>query len=111
MLILYLKNRFTDVPNAPTQDDFGYNPETFPKPKAQLTSYHDDLHVKFGGIRKPRIANASVLAEVNASSWLLEGAANNLNFSIGAVRQWYVHVKICCLSWHIHAAIDRSLSL
>lgn len=80
---------FTNVPNAPTQDDFGYNPSTFPDPVAQLASYHADLHVKFGGIRKPRIANASMLAEVTASGFLLDGAANNLNFSIELAREWY----------------------
>ena len=80
---------FTDVPNSPQQDDFGYNSATFPDPTAQLASYHRDLHVKFGGIRKPRIANGSMLAAVNASGFLLDGAANNLNFSKPAVRKWY----------------------
>lgn len=82
---------FTDVPNSPQQDDFGYNPSTFPAPAVQLSEYHSQLNVstlsslacnelsnrafhickprnalmvrqvKFGGIRKPRIANASML--------------------------------------------------
>lgn len=80
---------FTNVPNSPAQDDFGYNPSTFPDPVTQLQSYHNNLHVRFGGIRKPRIANASMLAEVNESGFLLDGAANNLNFSIGKTREWY----------------------
>ena len=80
---------FTDTPNSPQQDDFGYNPSTFPAPAVQLQNYHDTLHVKFGGIRKPRIANKTMLAEVTAKGFLLHGAANNLNFSQAAARDWY----------------------
>ena len=91
---------FTDTPNAPTQDDFGYNPETFPEPKAQLADYHTRLGVRFGAIRKPRIANATMLAAVNKSGYLLPTAnshdpsrpgpaSNNLNFSVAAARTWY----------------------
>ena len=94
---------FTNVPNAPTQNDFGYNPSTFPDPTTQLASYHADLHVKFGGIRKPRIANASMLAEVNASGFLLDGAANNLNFSLPKAREWYAQKQAHYLQAGVHS--------
>jgi alpha-glucosidase len=80
---------FTDTPNSDEQDDFGYNPATFPEPAAQLGEYHDVLNVRFGGIRKPRIENATMLQFVNSSGWLLQGAGDNLNFSIPAARVWY----------------------
>ena len=77
------------MPNAPTQDDFGYNPSTFPEPAPQLEAYHDTLHVRFGGIRKPRIENAAMLAAIKGKGWVLEGSDSNLNFSIPAVQEWY----------------------
>ena len=33
---------FTDAPNTPEQDDFGYNPATFPAPAEQLGLYHSN---------------------------------------------------------------------
>jgi alpha-glucosidase len=80
---------FTATPNSDEQDDFGYNPATFPQPAAQLADYHDVLHVRFGGIRKPRIANATLLQFVNQSGWLLQSAGDNLNFSVPEARAWY----------------------
>lgn len=53
----------------------------------QLADYHSKLNVRFGGIRKPRIANATVLKEVTQKGWLLSG--NNLNFSMPEVQEWY----------------------
>lgn len=89
---------FTNVPNAPTQDDFGYNPSTFPEPATQLESYHNTLNVRFGGIRKPRITNAAMLASIKAKGWVLSGSDSNLNFSIPAVKNWYVTPNASCIA-------------
>ena len=100
---------FTDVPNSPLQDDFGWNNATWPDPAAQLAAYHEATYnVRFGAIRKPRIANASMLAFLEQQPhWLIDGDAqqvvpyeaasaavaagvdNNLNMSDPAVRSWY----------------------
>ena len=42
---------------APWVEDFSYSALTFPDPIDQLQQYHDDFHVRFGGIRKPRLGN------------------------------------------------------
>lgn len=92
---------------VPSYQDFGYNPATFPEPAAQLASYRDDLHIRMGGIRKPRLGNSALLDEARRKGYLLPGgeaaasaspvsvsslsyaAQRNLNFSSGAVRAWY----------------------
>ena len=38
-------------------EDFSYSPVTFPDPTTQLRQYHEEFHVRFGGIRKPRLGN------------------------------------------------------
>ena len=92
---------FTDVNDykfpptgEPTYNDFGYNNATFPQPVQQLKSYHDNLHMRFGGIRKPRLGNTALLQMANSKGWInSEGTSGinlrNLNFSIPAVRSWY----------------------
>lgn len=58
-------------------------------------SYHRDLHVKFGGIRKPRIANAQMLAEVNASGYLLDGEHSHDSLMLGSV-SWPIIIPQEC---------------
>lgn len=88
--------------------DFGYEPtfwgnETFVHPSgtvtthgpAELLSYFHGppLHMRWGGIRKPRSYSNIELS--NASGWLLPDAdsvhagGNNWNYSIAALRDWY----------------------
>jgi hypothetical protein len=43
--------------------------------------------VRFGGIRKPRIANASMLAQIKAKGWVLPGSIN-INFTIPEASAW-----------------------
>mmetsp|Transcript_16053 Transcript_16053/g.39554 ORF Transcript_16053/g.39554 Transcript_16053/m.39554 type:complete len:853 (-) Transcript_16053:222-2780(-) len=77
--------------------DFGYNNVTFPDPVAQLKHYHEDLHVRFGGIRKPRLGNKDLLVMARSKNWTVNaphgggapGASRNLNYTIPAVREWY----------------------
>ena len=71
---------FTDVsdyafppPGVSNYHDFGYNNATFPQPKAQLTDYADNLHIRMGGIRKPRLGNTDLLVEAAAKGYLLPG--------------------------------------
>lgn len=89
----------------PSYADFGYNPKLWPDPKGQLPYYRDSLHVRFGGLRKPRLGNTQLLNEARAKGWLLPGAEpggryppdvtksyawrRNINFSIPEARQWY----------------------
>ena len=53
--------------------DFGYSSATFPAPRTQLASYRRDLHVRMGGIRKPRLGNSELLREARAKGFLLPG--------------------------------------
>jgi alpha-glucosidase len=77
--------------------DFGYNNVTFPSPAENLEEYHNDLGVRFGGIRKPRLGNTSMLEMARSNGWLLDGdsstgaagAERSLDFSQKAVREWY----------------------
>jgi len=85
--------------------DFGFNPVTFPDPAAQLKTYRAKYHVRFSGIRKPRLGNTGLLEQARASGWLLPGGEHegtypfdfesvyaygrNLNFSIAEARKWY----------------------
>lgn len=48
---------------SPSFQDFTYNNITFPAPVQQLQQYHTDLHVRFGGIRKPRLGNRYVMID------------------------------------------------
>jgi len=85
----------------PWYTDFGYGKATFPEPAVQLADYNKTYHVRFGGIRKPRLGNTSLLAMAKSKSWLLpseEEAAvdgfdyalgRNLNYSKAEVRAWY----------------------
>ena len=78
--------------------DFGFSNVTFPAPAQQLAHYHADLHVRFGGIRKPRLGNAPLLVMARAKGWLMGQGGNasappdgtrNLNFSLPAAAAWY----------------------
>jgi len=61
--------------------------------------YHNDLHLKFGGIRKPRLGNSALLAMAKEKGWLVGqpnaagklGGVNgrDLNYSIAEVQTWY----------------------
>ena len=82
--------------------DFGYNNVTLPDPVAQLKSYRNDLHYRFGGIRKPRLGNTGLLNEARSLGLMLPGGEGggslnahayafkrNLNFSHPPTREWY----------------------
>ena len=82
--------------------DFGYNNVTLPDPVAQLKSYRNDLHYRFGGIRKPRLGNTELLNEARSLGLMLPGGEGggslnahayafkrNLNFSHPPTREWY----------------------
>ena len=82
--------------------DFGYNNVTLPDPVTQLKSYRNDLHYRFGGIRKPRLGNTELLNEARSLGLMLPGGEGggslnahayafkrNLNFSHPPTREWY----------------------
>eukprot|EP00299_Pterocystis_sp_00344_P019732 c9762_g1_i1.p1 GENE.c9762_g1_i1~~c9762_g1_i1.p1 ORF type:complete len:894 (-),score=194.25 c9762_g1_i1:20-2701(-) len=77
--------------------DFGYNAVTFPDPVNNLKTYHDTYHMRFGGIRKPRLGNKQTLVDVTAKGWTVNadhsggapGGPRNLNYSIPELRTWY----------------------
>ena len=77
-------------PPALNGNDFGYNPYIFSSPKEQLQHIHDKFHLRFGGIRKPRVFSVSHRLLANQSGWLLPLSAgpDNLNFSDAAMRAW-----------------------
>ena len=82
---------------SPTYTDFGYGPATFPDPAAQLKQYHDELHMRFGGIRKPRLGNSELLVMAHSKNWTVDadhsggapGGTRNLNYTVTALREWY----------------------
>jgi len=89
-------------PNGETwYDDFGFAKATFPEPQQQLTQYHDDLHFRMGGIRKPRLGNTDLLNFARSKGWIFPGGEmdtsllglyalqRNINFSIPEAREWY----------------------
>ena len=49
---------------------------TFPQPIAQLKQYHDTLHMRFGGIRKPRCVGVGLVGGCLAASFA--GCSGNL---------------------------------
>ena len=80
--------------------DFGWNKKLFPgnatNHKQQLDLYHDHYHIRFGGIRKPRLGNSGLLAMARSKDWLLHNtshyyAGRGLNFSKPALRAWYAN--------------------
>ena len=82
---------------SPSFKDFDYNAVIFPQPTDQLKTYHDELNLRFGGIRKPRLGNSGLLTMAKSKGWLVDpkagtGSAYNardLNYSIPEVREWY----------------------
>eukprot|EP00429_Kryptoperidinium_foliaceum_P020597 CAMPEP_0176048522 /NCGR_PEP_ID=MMETSP0120_2-20121206/24104_1 /TAXON_ID=160619 /ORGANISM="Kryptoperidinium foliaceum, Strain CCMP 1326" /LENGTH=755 /DNA_ID=CAMNT_0017381941 /DNA_START=84 /DNA_END=2351 /DNA_ORIENTATION=+ len=87
----------------PYYTDFGYNPKLFDEPAAQLATYQNDFHIRFGGIRKPRIGNSGMLTDLRAKGWILpngepagtyppEGHYADercIDFAIPEARDWY----------------------
>lgn len=78
--------------------DFSYNAKTFPNPIDQLKDYHEKLHLRFAGIRKPRLGNSNLLVMAKKNNWTVESTspnmlagvdARNLNYSRADVRDWY----------------------
>jgi alpha-glucosidase len=97
-----------------------YGATTFPEPQQQFQSYREDRHIRFGGIRKPRLGNTALLDEARQKGFVLPGGETaqydapprnlsetpetmralhskslyaeqrNLNYSIPAAREWYV---------------------
>eukprot|EP01065_Artemidia_motanka_P034902 TRINITY_DN42891_c0_g1_i1.p1 TRINITY_DN42891_c0_g1~~TRINITY_DN42891_c0_g1_i1.p1 ORF type:complete len:918 (+),score=321.35 TRINITY_DN42891_c0_g1_i1:69-2822(+) len=94
---------YTDLPDYKVPDqgeanysDFNYNNVTFPDPITQLKQYHNDLKLRFGGIRKPRLGNTGLLNHARSQGWLISvggggaaGGNRNLNYSIADLRTWY----------------------
>ena len=72
--------------------DFGWNPNVFPDPAAQLKELHD-AGVHFVGIRKPRLGNSGALAMERSKGWDFRGGtsydARDLRYDVPALRDWY----------------------
>ena len=72
--------------------DFGWNPDVFPDPAAQLKEMNDD-GVHFVGIRKPRLGNAGALTMERSKGWDFRGGtsydARDLRYDVPALRDWY----------------------
>jgi alpha-glucosidase len=81
---------------APNFPDFGWNPKTFPDPKAQVDAYRAQ-GLRFVGIRKPRLGNSASLKEMRAKGWLLGEKGNDksifhsrdMDFFVPGFRDWY----------------------
>jgi len=50
--------------------DFGFNKELFPHPKEQLKMYQEEMHVRVGAIRKPRLGNSSAIEHARKEGWI-----------------------------------------
>eukprot|EP00823_Brevimastigomonas_motovehiculus_P001293 TRINITY_DN11811_c0_g1_i1.p1 TRINITY_DN11811_c0_g1~~TRINITY_DN11811_c0_g1_i1.p1 ORF type:complete len:849 (-),score=254.76 TRINITY_DN11811_c0_g1_i1:229-2775(-) len=73
----------------PAYQDFTYCNATFPDPIVQLKEYHNNYHVKFGGIRKPRLGNSNLLVMARSKGWCLP-SSRDLNYSIPELRKYYL---------------------
>jgi alpha-glucosidase len=88
-------------PRCPPPDkngnDFGYNPEIFSDPAAQLEEIRTKYHFAFGGIRKPRCFSKQNCAFLNESGWLLREETagpnpfgpRNINFTSAEAQLWW----------------------
>ena len=69
-------------------DDWNFNPKTFPDPAANLAQMHQ-MGLRFVGIRKPRI-NGANLDYARAHGWdLTAPMGTDLRFDIPAARDWW----------------------
>jgi len=50
--------------------DFGFNELLFPHPKEQLKMYQEEMHVRVGAIRKPRLGNSSAIEHARKKGWI-----------------------------------------
>jgi alpha-glucosidase len=89
-----------NLPQAGTETftDFWFNNITFPEPVALVEKYRAaPLHLRFGGIRKPRLGNTNSLIMARALDWTLPGqggggaagGSRNLNYTRADVQAWY----------------------
>jgi len=79
--------------------DFSFNNKTFPNPTDQLKLYRDQLNMRFGGIRKPRLGNSDSLVMAKTKGWLVSQTkgfiardgvnGRNINYTRDDVREWY----------------------
>ncbi len=74
-----------NISGDPTYNDFGYNSLMFPDPAVQLSKYHENYRVRFGGGRKSRLGNAHALLQAKEKGWLMP-KTRNLDFSNPEVR-------------------------
>lgn len=84
-----------------TYHDFEWNTITWPAPQAALVArYRSQYNFRFGGIRKPRYGNASLIIMARSNGWLMgQGGVpggvpdltRDLNYSMPAVRDYYAH--------------------
>jgi len=99
------------VPAAGTANygDFSWNPALFPEPEKQIAALHAQ-GVQAIGIRKPRLGNSEVLAQLRGRGWIHASAGLDngafagrgteqrlLDFSVPEVRNWYADQLIALL--------------
>lgn len=89
------------------QDAFFFYSPTPPPLSLSLSSalvarYRSQYNIRFGGIRKPRFGNSTLLVMARENGWLMgqmgvPGATpdktRNLNYSMPAVREFYSHAN------------------
>jgi alpha-glucosidase len=70
--------------------DFTFNPKLFPYPAKQIADLKSQ-GLKFIGIRKPRLGNATSLDTARKNGWLInpKSDSRDLNFSNAGLRKWY----------------------
>lgn len=86
----------------PLYPDFGYNNITWGRTEAEsaalIARYRSQYNTRFGGIRKPRLGNATALVAAQAKGWLMgQGASpsgkpdgsRNTNYSMPDFVAWY----------------------
>lgn len=75
--------------------DFDWNTNLFPEPASQISNYRNH-GIRFVGIRKPRIGNATSLSLLRGKGWSLNEAmtqtysGRDMDFANPDLRNWYV---------------------
>lgn len=79
--------------------DFSFNEQLFPEPAAQIKALHD-AGVRFVGIRKPRLGNASTLKMLRQKEWGFHSTgkdkwdARGIWFANPQARDWYAEQTV-----------------
>jgi alpha-glucosidase len=91
----------------PDFTDFTFNPHLFPHPLRQIADLKAQ-HLKFIGIRKPRLGNTALLDTARKNGWLINATTDSrdLNFANAGLRKWFENKTLPMLQTGVDAWWD-----